>query len=187
LLVFEILKIRFEKFNKEEIKDKEKQKEYNNAKKDYEEFTKEFEESASQKLYDLNEEEINLLKISYRKASKLCHPDLVSDELKEKAETMFRELHLAYQENNLNKVLEILEMLEKGNFFVSKSEKITEIILLKTEIERLKIKLSGIKNEIAKLQNSETYQTLKLISNWDEYFKENKERLTKELDILKNE
>jgi len=183
-LVYKILKIKLEKFDEDDLNNNEKLNDYNNAKKDYEDFTKDYEESKSQKLKDLNNEESKLLKLYYRKASKLCHPDLISEELKEKAESIFKELHNAYQENNIEKVLEILNMLENGDFFVSKSEKITESTLLKAEIENLKIKLENINAEINLLKTTETYQTLIKINNWDKYFEETKQQLIIELDTL---
>ncbi len=53
---------------------------------------------------------------------------------KELADKLFAELNTAHERNDLQKVREILENLEKGNFFVHKSDAINEKQLLKTDM-----------------------------------------------------
>ena len=114
------------------------------AEEDYKNYSQEFEVSKNEKVADLTEEELLEIKKKYRKASKLCHPDVVSEDQKELADKLFTELNRAYEQNDLKKVTEILENLKKGNFFVSKSDTITEKQLMKAEIEKLKIRISEL-------------------------------------------
>ena len=114
----------------------------------------------------------------------LCHPDVVADELKENAEIVFRELQQAYEKNDLKKVREIYEMLMKGEMFIAKSDSITEKIKLKAELIKLRNKANELKAELTALTNSDTYQTIIKIEDWDVYFKETKEKLNEELKTI---
>ena len=108
----------------------------------------------------------------------------MADELKEQAEVVFRELQEAYEKNDLKKVSEILQMLEKGDMFIAKSEAINEEVKLKAELIKLRKKHNDLKTELAKLKENETYQTIIKIEDWDTYFKETKQSLSKELKAL---
>lgn len=185
-IVSKILKYRKEK--KESTKDEsdEKKMEYEEAKEDYEKYSKQYDENKLEEQFELTEEEQKELKIKYRKATKLCHPDVVADELKENAEIVFRELHKAYEKNDLKKVKEIYEMLEKGEMFISKSESITEKVKLKAELIKLRNKTHELKTNLNVLINSETYIAIVKIDDWDMYFNETKEKLKEELNAIES-
>ncbi|MBK7560888.1 MAG: DnaJ domain-containing protein [Chitinophagaceae bacterium] len=74
------------------------------AEKDFNDYSKEYEISKDAKINELNEDEQKELKQKYRKASKLCHPDVVSEEQKELADKLFAELNAAYASNDLKRV-----------------------------------------------------------------------------------
>ena len=181
-----LLKYRKEKLEAEKDTSKKKKKEFEEAKAEYEEFNENYEFSKTEKLFELTDDEKIEIKKAYRKATKLCHPDIVSNELKNQAEEIFNELKKAYEENNIKKVKEILENLEKGNLFVNKSESITEISKLKVEIIKLKTKLEKIISEIENLKSTDPYLTIIKIEDWDNYFKTKKNILTEELNYLQN-
>ena len=147
------------------------------AEEDYKNYSQEFEVSKNEKIADLSEEELIEIKKKYRKASKLCHPDVVSEDQTELADKLFTELNKAYEQNDLKNVSEILENLKRGNFFVSKSDMITEKQLLKAEIEKLKIRLSELLQQIELIKKSDAYKTIDSIKDWNVYFKETKEKL----------
>jgi len=144
-------------------------------------------QSKNEKLNELTEDEQKELKQKYRKASKLCHPDVVSEEQKELADKLFAELNAAYERNDLKRVREILENLEKGNFFVSKSDSITEKQLLKAEIEKLRMRIKELKEQMFTIKESEAFNTISSIEDWDVYFKETKEKLQEQAKGLRNE
>ncbi len=180
-IVSEILKLRKEKLESEKDINEKKKEEYEEAKKDYEEYSKQYEETKLEKQFALTDEEKQELKKKYRKATKLCHPDVVTDDLKEYAESVFRDLQKAYETNDLKKVSEILDTLEKGEIFVPKSEGINEKVKLKSELIKLRQKLNDIRQVLSELKESETYQTISEIENWDEYFDNTKEQLREQL------
>jgi hypothetical protein len=156
------------------------------AEEDYKNYSQEFEVSKNEKVTDLTEEELIEIKKKYRSASKLCHPDVVSEEQKELADKLFTELNKAYEQNHLKKVTEILETLTKGNFFVSKSDTITEKQLMKAEIEKLKIRISKLQNQVQLIKESDAYNTISSIKDWDVYFKETKEKLENQAKELED-
>lgn len=147
------------------------------AEKDYNDYSQEYEISKNEKITVLTDEEQKEIKQKYRKASKLCHPDVVSDEQKELADKLFAELSAAYERNDLQKVREILESLERGDFFVSKSDAINEKQLLKAEIEKLRMRIKELKEQVQSIKESEAYETITNIQDWDIYFKVTKEKL----------
>ena len=156
------------------------------AEEDYKNYSQEFEISKNEKVADLTEEELIELKKNYRKASKLCHPDVVSEDQKELADKLFTELNKAYEQNDLKKVTEILDNLKKGNFFVSKSDTITEKQLMKAEIEKLKIRIAELQQEMQLIKESDAYKTISSIKDWDAYFKETKEKLENQAKELED-
>lgn len=154
---------------------------------DYNTYNKQFEALKEEHIIQLTENEQKELKEKYRKASKLCHPDVVSEEQKEIATKNFAELSTAYEKSDLNKVREILNNLENGNFFVSKSDTITKKQLLEIEIEKLRIKIKELNSELEEIKNSETFKTLKNIDDWDNYFTNTKKNLRLQLNKLESE
>ncbi|MCF3817156.1 DNA repair protein, partial [Salmonella enterica subsp. enterica serovar Weltevreden] len=62
----------------------------------------------------LSSEELNELKRLWRHASRLCHPDVVSDYLKEKAHQMMVQLNQARQTADLAAIRALLTQLQSG-------------------------------------------------------------------------
>lgn len=176
-----ILKILKHRKNKAKGTSEEKEVE-----EDYKKYSQEFEVSKNEKIADLTDEELIEIKKKYRSASKLCHPDVVSEYQKELADKLFAELNKAHQQNDLQKVSEILENLKKGNFFVSKSDTITEKQLMKAEIEKLKIKVTELMQQVELIKGSDAYNTVTSIKDWDAYFKKTKEKLENQAKELED-
>ena len=127
------------------------------------------------------------LKKKFRQATVLCHPDKVADEYKRAAHDIFIDLKQAYDTNDLKKVTKILDDLEKGNFFKTKSETVQEKDLLKAAIAHLKRRIQVLETEIIHIKERDTYKTIIGIEDWDEYFKKIKEKLQRELEKLRLE
>mgnify|MGYP000264126200 CR=1 FL=1 len=160
--------------------------EFKEAKKDSKQFNEEYAEIIAEEHYDLDEDQEKELKKAYRKASWLCHPDIVTEELKEQAHEIMAELSSANQKNDLNKVLEILSMLKSGEFVIA-SDNIFDTDLLKTKILKTKAKIDELKIEIDELETSDTYKNIQSIDDKDEYFSEIKVQLVEESDRLEKE
>ncbi len=92
------------------------------AEKDYNDFYSDYQATKNEKVIQLTEEEQRDLKDKYRKASKLCHPDVVAEQFKSLAHTIFTELNEAYEQNNLDRVCEILENLLGNKAFTTKAD-----------------------------------------------------------------
>lgn len=156
------------------------------AEDDYNTYHQEYEATKNEQVAILTDEEQKELKDKYRKASKLCHPDVVNEEQNELATKLFAELSSAYEKNDIKRVKEILENLEKGHFFISKSDSINEKQLLQAEMEKQRLKVKELKEQLHAIKESDTYKTISSIDSWDEYFTNAKQKLRLQLDNLKD-
>ncbi len=179
-IISEILKYRKEKYKNDEEK-------YKEAEKDEKEFNEQKIKDKDKKVFKLNKEEQVNIKNMFRKASMLCHPDKVNDEVKDEAEKMFIELKKAYDDNDIEKVAEILNSLENGHFFKSKSDTITENEKLKIALQKIKFKINAVLSEITRIKENKTFKTVSSIEDWDSYFEQLKNDLTEELENLKKD
>ena len=183
-LVERLLWLRKEKAAKEATEDATKQRAYQEATDDYEEF---YQQSVFIKATPhpyLSEEDQKTLKEAYRKASKLCHPDVVEERQKEAAKTTFQSLSSAYAENDIQEVLRILDSLEHGEGFQSSVEIMDEVIVLRQEAGRLRQVIQVLRSEIEEIKESDTYRTLVEIKDMDAYFEELKGSLKQQIEIL---
>jgi hypothetical protein len=177
-IIVEILKYRKNKFKHSDSKYQEAL----NDEKDYKEQINNF---RKRDFFLLTSEESKELKLKFRKAAILCHPDKVSIELREAAEKIFIELKVAYDSNDLKGVSEILENLENGGIWEIEIDKITEINKLENLINNLQLQISKIIEEIYKIKQSEAFVTISSIVDMNKYFFELKENLQMELEDLK--
>lgn len=156
------------------------------TKKDYDDFFENYETTKEEKIEKLTDEEKKELKEKYRKASKLCHPDVVEEEKKAEAHKIFSELSAAYERNDLKRVSEILEDLEQGNAFKSKTDITNEKNSLIAELERLRKRLKELTEEILIIKSSETFLNIARIKDWDSHFAKTKNELQQQLIRLEN-
>lgn len=163
---------------------KTKQSEYEEAANDFDDFSKSFEENIKEpKPFELNDEKLKELKQNFRNATKLCHPDKVTEEQKEQARLIFTELKTAYDNNDLQKVNEILLNLEKG-IFKSQGQTITEkdkLLIIKHELE---LKRKTLEKTLHKLKLSETYKKIESLEDWKGHFLKSKQQFESILETL---
>ncbi|MDG6267238.1 DnaJ domain-containing protein [Glaesserella parasuis] len=157
------------------------------AEQDEREYHQQLEEENAKEIQTLSEDDQKALKRAYKKASLLCHPDKVAEEMKEDATETFTKLKQAYEENNLALVQEILDDLEQGKFFKSRTASISEKEKLQLEIRRLREKIQILEAEIYAIKESEEYQTISEIEDWDEYFDRIREQLKDEIERIETE
>lgn len=153
---------------------------------DFNSFFNSYTESKNDKSYSLTEIEKQELKLKYRKASKICHPDIVANNQKDKAHKIFTELNSAYEMNNLEEVKIILESLENGELLINKTDTANEKNILQLQLKKIRIKISEMEIEIKKLVTSETYLKILNIEDLTEYFEKTKNELKQQLNILRN-
>ncbi len=179
-IILDLLKLRKIKFKADKNK-------YEEAENDERQYREQVEIERAKEVFDLTEEQRVELKKKFRKATVLCHPDKVSDEFKDAAQRIFIELKEAYDASNLKKVDELLNDLEKGNYFKARSETVLEKDLLKAAIAKLKRQIRNLETEIVAIKLSDTFKVVNDINDWDVYFNSVKEKLKKELESLQLE
>ena len=172
---------------KEELENDEDAQEYEEFEEDYQEFSHEYENAKKQDRFELNEEEKAELKSLFRKASKLCHPDIVADELKEQATAIMQQLNDAYSKKDLKKVKEILYNLENGITFDIASDTIKDKVRLKEKIKDVRERMEALKEEIEDIKSNETFTIIQEVENLDEYFDHLKSELQEEYERLQND
>lgn len=158
-------------------------KAYAEAVQDEKDYHEQIEAENAKVIYELDEEQRKDLKKAYRKASQICHPDRVSEDMKEIAEQLFIQLNEAYEKNDIQTVTKILAELEQG-IFRPRSETVSEKSQLQAIITQLKFKITRIEKEIFEMKESEAYATIIDIEDWDQYFANTKEQLIEEIDRL---
>lgn len=163
---------------------KTKQSEYEEATNDFDDFSKSHEENLKEpKPFELTEEKLKELKQNYRKATKLCHPDKVTDEQREQAQHIFNELKTAYDNNDIEKVDQILANLEKG-IFKSQGETITKkdkLLIIKQELE---LKRKALEKALQNLKTSATYQKIADLEDWKGHFLKSQQQFENILETL---
>lgn len=165
-----------------------KQQAYEDLKNQYQQAHQEYTQEREKQIPNLSPDDENLLRKLFRKASKLCFPDLIHDPaLNAEAERIFIELHAAYEAKDVERVKQILDYLENGNPFTPSDNKTLKKDQLRARITHLKQVLSKLIEDIERLRNSETYQTIIKIGNdWDAYFTQAKKQLEEQLHHLQN-
>jgi len=172
---------------KEEFEDDDVTKEYHESEEDYEEFSHEYENVKKQDRFELNEEEKEELKKLFRKACKLCHPDIVADELKEQATAIMQQLNDAYSKKDLKKVKEILYNLENDITFDIASDTINDKERLKEKIKDVRKRMDALNKEIEEIKSNESFTIIQEVDDLDEYFDQLKFDLQEELERLQRE
>jgi len=172
-----------------ELDDESIEEEYEEAKNAYEEYHQEHEDMKEQQkdIDILDAKEKKELKKLYKKAARLCHPDIVADEHKEQAKEIMQALNTAYSKQNLSEVKMILLSLENGTGFTVSSDAIDDAKTLKAKIDEIKSKLYEVELEVEEIQKDETFTTLSELDDWDAYFDELKEELQEEKKRLEEE
>jgi len=154
------------------------------AQQDYENFERSYQQQLKESPQALTEEQQQQLKAAYRQASRLCHPDKLAEEFKAQGTEFFKALNEAYRQQDLARVLEILQHLETGKPLSSASDSINNKDALKAKIADLRKRLAELEAEITALQNSEIYQQIQQIKDRESYFAELEQALQLELNAL---
>jgi len=170
----------------EQLNIKNKKVSYEEAFSDYKEFNK-VHATVENTKFNLEPVDEKELKNIYKKASKLCHPDIV-DELKlEDAQNFFKEVNEAYKNKNLNMLREIFAFLDGGSIFKREEAKQSSVNSLKIDINKIKILIKSLLSDIKEIKYEEKYSFIFDIENMDEYFISLKKSLQNQLDELKKD
>ena len=104
--------------------------------------------------------------------------------MKDIAQEIFIKLNEAYKKNDVDEVKRVLSELKQG-MFKPRSETVCESDQLKIIIKTLKHKIKNLEDEIFIIKDSEDYQTISSIDDWNSYFEDVKAQLIEEIDYLK--
>jgi hypothetical protein len=126
------------------------------AEETYEDYARQHEElQCAEPLPKLDLETERELKLLYRKACGLCHPDKVPEDRKAAAHCIFVELQEAYKGNDLARVREIHAALAAGGLPVTRSTTLTEADALKAAIAEMEYAIARLVVELQALQASD--------------------------------
>lgn len=184
-LMIRMLFLRKELLFLEMATQKAKKEEYEEAESEYQNFSKEYHRKSALGNIRISEEDQKEIALRYRQASKLCHPDVVADALREEAEAIFQQLNAAYVSNDVEGVRSIWKLLkEEGIKLASRSEEVKETDRLKAQIRKAEKEIDALLREINHIEESPAYQTITSVDDQDQYFAGIRARLEKELEEM---
>ncbi|WP_201529967.1 phospholipase D-like domain-containing protein [Psychrobacter frigidicola] len=169
--------------NLRKISTKDNPEEYAEAVQDEEDYNEQIEIESEKTIYELDDDQRKELKNAYRQASQICHPDRVNEDMKDIAQEVFIQLNDAYRKNDVAEVQRILSELNQG-MFKPRSETVSKSEQLKVIIQILKHKIEKVEQKIFAIKDSEDYQTISDITDWNAYFEDVKAQLIEEIDYL---
>jgi DnaJ-class molecular chaperone with C-terminal Zn finger domain len=183
-LISKLMRLKMEKLEEEASNDESKKEEYEEARKTFEEHENTFEELKKQAIRDLNSDELDDLKKSYREAAKICHPDTAAEEFREKSKEAFQKLSEAYHKNDLEGVKDVLYALKHGGQLLKDSDVVSDKSILESRITSLKKKIDEIDIQLEEYENSEAWTTVNGLDDWDEFFNRSRVAIEKEIEEL---
>lgn len=155
---------------------------YEDLKSEYESFEEELKRDKQAKKPKLSQEDEATIRELYKRGVKLCHPDMVQDEHKEKAHDIFVRLKAALDRNDLQEVKFIVESLESGIWDLGPAvSAVTELERLERMVQELRLKVQQVRNEVKELAEAEDYVEMKRFATIDEYLQQQKTILEKEI------
>jgi hypothetical protein len=125
-----------------------------------------------------------VLNDTYSKAIKLCHPDMLSMEMRNSVDEIFNELNSAYLDNDLELVKKIKKNLENRNTDKTTPFKRVTKDELDNLISKTRRKIGEKKLELSYLLNNETYHRIEKENRDGDYFIRTKKLLRIELMYL---
>ena len=168
----------------------EKQTDFDQASRDFDEFQRDQEihkETDTRTKWELSGEEQKELKRLFRKGSKMCHPDLVPAEHHDTAAQMFRDLRKAYDEGDLARVRQLQRRAEAGLFEAADNAGDSD----ERKKERLRARITGIREALERtrtrvdgIKHSSTYQTMTEHPDWTGLFDRQVKLLDQEIENL---
>lgn len=147
----------------------------------------EYDHEVSRDIPELSKDEYASIREMYREASKYCHPDSSNCIFQDKsvANSIFSQLTEAYKNNDIQHVKMMLNELKAGK--VPIVENANDLEILKAKLLSLQQKYEMLLFDLKSIRNSVDYKLINTISNWDEYFTEQKQNLESEYSKLNQE
>ncbi|WP_197899719.1 DNA repair protein [Salmonella enterica] len=114
----------------------------------------------------------------WRQASRLCHPDVVADELKEKAHQMMVQLNQARQNADLAAIRALLTQLQSGLEPMMASDRLNNLEHLRHKIRQLRTQIDALLKEITQLETENAWRLASSVADKEAYFSEQERALT---------
>ncbi|WP_145541803.1 DNA repair protein [Yersinia alsatica] len=127
------------------------------------------------------------LKRLWRQASRLCHPDLVADEFKEKAHQLMVRLNQARQRGDFSAIHTLLDSLKQGLEPLMASDLIDDLERLRRKISEVRHQIDAMLHELDALEKEESWRLATSLPDKDGWFKEQENLLSKTLNLLKRQ
>lgn len=127
------------------------------------------------------------LKRLWRQASRLCHPDLVADEFKEKAHQLMVQLNQARQRGDFSAIHTLLDSLKQGLEPLMASDLIDDLERLRRKISEVRHQIDAMLHELDALEKEESWRLATSLPDKDGWFKEQENLLSKTLNLLKRQ
>lgn len=156
---------------------------------EYEEYQEQQQDARQRFARDqrLSTDERNELKRLWRQASRLCHPDVVADELKEKAHQMMVQLNLARQNADLATIRALLTQLQSGLEPMMASDRLNDLARLQQKIQQLRLQIDALLKEIAELETENAWRLATSVRDKEAYFCEQERALSALRDTLETQ
>lgn len=142
------------------------------ARQEYEEYQEQQHDAQARFSFEqkLSQDERQELKKLWRQASKLCHPDLVDDELKDEANAMMVQLNQARQRGDVAAVRSLFARLQKGLGPLMASDRLNDLTRLRARIAEVKGHITGLLAELSKLEGESAWQLVSSLQDQEGYF-----------------
>ncbi|MBL0233807.1 MAG: hypothetical protein IPQ08_09085 [Chitinophagaceae bacterium] len=158
---------------------------FEDLKDEFEAFEEELNRDKSDTKPTLSKEEEATIRELYKRGVKLCHPDMVLEEHKEKAHNIFIRLKSALDRNDLKEVQFIIESLEAGIWDLGPEvSSISELERLESMLQDLRLKVAQIRREVKGLAEADDYVEMQKYPTVEEYIQLQKIAIEKESERL---
>ena len=125
----------------------------------------------------LSEEDQNELKRLWRQASKLCHPDLVADDLKDEANTMMVQLNQAKQRGDVKAIRSLVARLQQGFEPIMASDRLNDLERIRKKMAQVREQIDTLVSELAELEKEESWLLVSTLNNMESYFTQQEKAL----------
>lgn len=126
----------------------------------------------------LSEEDQTELKRLWRQASKLCHPDLVADELKDEANAMMVQLNQAKHRGDVKAIRSLVARLHQGFEPMMASDRLNDLERIRKKMAQVREQIDILVAELAELEKEESWLLVSSLSNMDAYFTQQEKALS---------
>ncbi|HEY2452278.1 MAG TPA: DNA repair protein [Scandinavium sp.] len=159
------------------------------ASQDYESYRQRHQEAQRHQAAQerLAESERHELKRLWRQASKLCHPDLVDEEMKAEATTLMVRLNQARQRGDLATVRTILALLMQGQQPMMASSRLNDLAPLRQRIAEIRQQIRTLNLELLGLEKESAWQLVTTLRDPEGYFQQQEKAMSNTISTLEKQ